>query len=376
MNVERLHAISLAVRADLEATRSVEIMRSLRDSLRNQVNAPEEPSHQQQVSDAVQALADSLSDAASNGFPPTWLQALEELQVDDLLGAALLARVNSIFDRNQITPAIAADSIQTLTEEVEQFETALLQLLGGLSAFGIGSEELASGEAEVGVLVPRAAVGNELDQLGSELVALQRIFDPFLELASGSRPPLIVSTIASSDFAVFVEMAPPAAALVALAAERIISGYKNVLEIRRLRQELRDEGVSDEHLAGIDDHANTHMTDVIDPLVEELVDQGFGNDSGRKNELRTELRLSLNALANRIDIGYNIDVRAADDSPESEDDTPNGEQSALQFIIETSQNLRFINRTGQPVLSLSEDTTDDDAQVDDDASDESDVAPV
>lgn len=62
----------------------------------------------------------------------------------------------------------------------------------------------------------------------------------FLEpLGTGSWPPLKVRTIASSDFAVYVGMAPAAA--LAKSLDWVLEAYKKLLEIRKLRQGLADQ---------------------------------------------------------------------------------------------------------------------------------------
>jgi len=361
VNVERLHAIALSVRADLDQTGSVAATASLRDALRNSIASPQEPSHQEAVSTGLQNLLDALTAAPSNDFPPLWVEALEELGISELVGAELAHRLRLIFERNQITPSVAADEIDAIATELSGLDAALTQLLAGLAHFELGSEDLDPGRAELGVLIPRPAVRDELELLGSEFVELQRLLGPFLETATGSRPPLTVRTISSSDFGVFLDVAPQAAAFVAVAVERLVALYKQLLEIRKLRQDLADQGVPAERLDGIDDHANEHMATGIEAVADELLASREEASPGRDNELRIELKLSLNAIANRIDRGYNIDVRAEpeehDDASDDEENEPPAEGAdgaALRRIVEISPKLRFINRSGEPILSLPE----------------------
>lgn len=77
MNVERLHAIALSVRADLDQTGAVAAMAALRDALRNSIASPQEPSYQETVSTGLQSLLDALTTAPSNEFPPLWVETLE-----------------------------------------------------------------------------------------------------------------------------------------------------------------------------------------------------------------------------------------------------------------------------------------------------------
>jgi hypothetical protein len=192
-------------------------------------------------------------------------------------------------------------------------------------------------------------------QLGEEFVELAMVLAPYSELAGKSRPPLTVSTIFSSDFGVLVSMAPEAAGFLALAVERVIAGYKTILEIRRLRQEASEQRLPESVLTGIDEHAKTQMEETIERTVSELLDRSEGIARTRQNELRKELRDSLAALARRIDEGYNIDVRAEPrgaDATEGENGSGAEVDAAISEIRELSPNLQYLNRSGQPILRL------------------------
>lgn len=103
----------------------------------------------------------------------------------------------------------------------------------------------------------------------------------------------------------------PAAAAIAIGVERIIAAYEQLLEIRKLRTDLEEKGGGGDGLAGVEDHANEVMEEAITGAVEALVSRfSASTDQGRTNELRIELTTTLNAVANRIDRGYNIEVRA------------------------------------------------------------------
>lgn len=102
MNAERLLAIALSIHFDLDETKTLDTLRALRDALQNQVGAPQEPTHQQAVSTNLQTLLAALDSAPSNAFPTTtWLETLDELGFDGLLGTSLGDQVRAIFERNR-----------------------------------------------------------------------------------------------------------------------------------------------------------------------------------------------------------------------------------------------------------------------------------
>jgi hypothetical protein len=360
MNVERLHTLAKAIQEDLSKTEAIATLQSLTGALQNQINQPQQSTYQTQVAADLTKLMDSLRDAPSNKFPPTWRESLEELGGNNLLGSALADRIQEIFNRNQITPAIAREEILEIQKKLTAFEDAIEQIVSAFSRLHINTEKLQPGSAELGVLIPRDFVDNKLEEFATELGNLDRIFEVFAEVATGSRPGFPIHAISSSNLSIFLDVAPPIAACIAVAIERIIALYKQLLEIRKLHSELREQGVPDENLKGIAEHANTFMDLGIENVVKSLLhDFHKGADGARKNELKIELRYSLRKIANRIDQGFNIEVRV---EPEIQTDEKIGVEDETRYeemIIAAAPTLQFFKREGRPILSLPDEEQDD-----------------
>ena len=184
MNAERLHAIASALQADISRSAVLSNLQQLISTLANQVSQPNQPQYQQQTSQLLAALVEGLRTAAVNQFSPTWQQALQEIGAWPLFGNNLGERVEEIFARNQITPSVAQQELQTLFNELQAISSAFDQLLASFRTLKMGKEDLAPGECELGLLVPRAFVENRLDRVAKELEELDRIFGVFAELSS------------------------------------------------------------------------------------------------------------------------------------------------------------------------------------------------
>lgn len=81
MNVERLHAIALTILNDPQNADTENTLQKLVDSLQNQINSPQDPTFQQEVSQHSKTLYALLSAAPNNDFSPAWKQALQELGI-------------------------------------------------------------------------------------------------------------------------------------------------------------------------------------------------------------------------------------------------------------------------------------------------------
>ena len=371
MNVERLHLIARELHDDFERSALVQQLNALAEALQNLATQPGEPTYQQQVTTAREALRAAVASSAVDEWPAAWRATLEELDVDDLVGSNLARRVDDAIMSNEITPSTASTTIQELSQDVASVDKSLTELLAVFDRFSIATEELETGEAEVAVTIPRGEVSERLVDLGREFEELNKILGVFVEIETGSREPMRVRTIASSDYGVYLETAVHVGAFIAVSIERLLAGYKTLLEVRTLRQGLADQGLEDQ-LGPIDERVNSLMDEKIREYVDEVVATQFADDdrSGRAHELEIELMRSLRMMANRIDHGFNFDVRAPE--PETETDGTDVDpdiQAATQRIVAASPNLKYINRTGQAILSLPESresaasSRDEDAEV-------------
>jgi len=365
MNAERLHAIANSIREDLQATQSVKLLEQLTAMLQNQIANPAEPSYQKQVGELRKRLIEALRNAPSNGFPPTWKQALEDLGVESRFGSALADQVEEIFSRNQITPTVARDELVQIHKQIKDFEDTIAQVRKALANLKIGTEDLPPGLAELGLLIPRDFVNNKLDQFAKELREDDKIFGVFAELTTGTRPGFPIRSISSSDLSIFLDlMNSKTAACIALAVSSLISSYKKILEIRRLKRDLQDQGLTEQSLEAINNHAEGLMEAGIAESVEKILNDFYQDTGdGRKNELKIELTYSMRNIAARIDRGFNVEVRMTPSAKATEDADSQSNAKYEQIVSDLAPALQFLKREGPPILSLPERPENDATEI-------------
>jgi hypothetical protein len=357
MNAERLHAIIEALKDEVEQTNYPEFLEQLVSGLREAVESPNQPGPQGQISTSRENLKSALSEAESNDFSPAWEQEVEEMGISDLFGDPLLEEIEGILTANEITPSTAADEITQILERVQGLVAALNQAASSLSFFRIGSEQLSPGEFEIGFMIPRREVDNGLRELGNEFVELKQIIGPFSELAGENRPEVKVRSISSSEFQVFLIAAAPVAGSFAFALDKLTSAYERIVHIRLMNKELAEKDeVPDNVLEPLSSYASDLIRAEIEKIVEEVIAGSDLADEARLNELRTDLKLQLNALAQRIDHGYNVEVRTGELPEPDEDDEDDvfgaATREAVETVLEAQKSIRYMNSTGRPILHL------------------------
>lgn len=363
MNAEKLHRISSELKMEFDKINVVNVLTELRNHLQNLVNQPQQPAHQQNLSNSQKQLFDFLEVAASNQFSPMWSQVVDEIGGTGLVGENLKSRIENAFVGNQITPSSALEEINKILSETEAFYNSLNQLVEGFSGLKIGKEEIEPGHCELSYLIPRTYTEENLSSLKREISELNFILNNISEVATGEKQEFKVNTISSSDYTLYIELSLLIGNILIIATEKILNNYKTILEIKNLRNQLKDKGVPEKETKGIEEHANKTMEIEIVKLAKEIVKTHYkGKDDGRKNELISGLTISFNKIANRIDNGFNLDIRV-ETLPEVKEEEKTREteekEQLINSIQQSSKSLEFINTSGKSILSLEEDKKTD-----------------
>jgi len=360
MNAERLNLVAKGILGDIRISQSEVLIDQLKEHLLNQISNPTKAEYQKSVSSTLGKLTRSLEKAPSNDFAPTWIQAIEKFNASELLGEKLRQNLESIFARNKITPSAAHDEILEIAAQIKKLKKTLTQIVYGLTTLNIGEVQLDPNQCEIGIFIPREFIKNNLENFVNELFEIRRILDIFSEINTGSRPGFEIREISSSDLTIFLEALPAVGLMLAVTLERLIIVYQRILDIKIKRKELQALEVPGKSLRGIEDYANESMEKEIDKLAPALLDRFLGGDksgAGRKNELEIELKSSLRKIANRLDRGFNIEVRVETPIENEKEESSNESQevpSIIEEINSKSKILQFLKVGGTPILSLSE----------------------
>jgi hypothetical protein len=346
MNAERLHVVALTLTRELAE-------RKVTDRLQALVNACQALGQQSNVSTQQNLVTArdnfyaAVTNTPSDSFTPAWRQILLEIGGEELFGNNLKVKVQEIFAANQMTPLVAYQQLKELSTQLEAFENALDQLVTAFAHFHIGSEELAPGEAEIALLIPRAEVDDKLDEFADELKKMKFILNTFSEVATGHPDGLKIRTVSSSGLLIFLSASPVFGAIVARVVNFIVGQYKQILEIRKLQLEIERLQLPEEISEKTREHANTQMEREIVKFTAELVKEcPIDSDRGRKNELENSIKISLEMIANRIDRGFNFEVRIQPPKVAKDLEADTEIKQAIQTIQGASINMQYMKLEG------------------------------
>ena len=184
MNTERLHSVLAALQQEYDELGTVGLIQKVVGSLNNVVRQPQE-NHQRQLASTREKLSNELAGAPSDRFSPAWRQTLVHIGAGDLTGASLKERIDSIFLENTITPAAALAELQEIQKAAQDLKAGVDATLSGFERLGLVPEVLPDGASEIGVLIPRPAVDDQLGELAAEFLEIDYLVSIFSEVMTG-----------------------------------------------------------------------------------------------------------------------------------------------------------------------------------------------
>lgn len=357
MNVERLHRVIFDFQNDLQKTNLLGNLQAVRDNLQNIVNQPNQPAYQTNLVASIEELNKALHTSKYNSYTPMFKETIAEITNEMKFGEELKSEIDNIFASNIITPAKALEDIDKIVNEIIKIQTGITNTIGGLESLNIEKEELEPGTCELGYTIPRKYIDNKLVELKNEISELNFILNMFTEAVTGKTEDYKVKTISSSEFLLYVILGLQVADALSKATERILNHYKQILEIKVLRNQLAEKGVPAKETVSVEKYANGLMETEIKKIAKEILDEHYIGEKGRKNEIENGLTIALNKLANRIDNGFSVEIRVEPlPKPKTEDKDEQYESNVelIKSIQKSANNIDYIEAKGKAILQLPE----------------------
>lgn len=357
MNVAKLFSIIEIVKSDFDKYSILESFQELVGHVQNQINQPNQPTHQQNLATVLNTLRQNLGQCSTNDLSPAWISSLIELDFYEYLGNELLAKIDEIFARNQITLAIALEELQGILNKLNEIRSHINNIHQGLAGLNISRDELDENECEVGIQIPREAIRNNLEEFSRELRVVSLIFNTFAEVVEGKHTEIELRTLSTTDPLLTFLLPVKIATLISIVVARILAEYKKLLEIKKLKLEIEKLEVPAENLQGIEDHANTIIGNAVKDAIKEHYNEYCAiTDKNKKKQFKNQLEKVTNMIANRIDKGYTVEVRFNEpEETEDAENEANEDNANYEKLIIASSELKYFPQTTKPLLSLPED---------------------
>lgn len=335
-----------------------EALKALEAALTNVVGAPQDPNHQNNLSEALSKFA-QVMDQFEAAFPPHEFKHVLELN-KEAFSPDVVDEIDSLISLNSMSPNVVNDFVKKLYIERQAILTSLASISEAFDIFSIGYSDVEEDMAELGFQIPRKFFSNDLRGLINELSEIERMLRFFSEATVGHYEPVKVGAISTTDPLIFLAMIEPIAVKVGSIVQWALTVWVGIETIRALRaQALKTDAFTEGEVESIfGKKIKAQIDQKVESKVQELLAEGEAAKS-RKGELSGHLNWALRALLSKVERGMTIELRIAPPTVDESDEemAENDEPPTLRQDLKLIQTqLLFPEPSDTPVLEIPHDT--------------------
>lgn len=339
MNTERLYELFEKLTAESSRAAVVEKLEQLIQHITNQVNEPTNANHQTEFSKVLTQLRDAMGKSWFNQLTPLESDVLEKMDLDILVGQRLTNRISELMRENGMLPAVVRDELIKINGRLKKGLEDVKNTISNFQNLGLDEgTALEPGVGELALRIPRDFIGQSFSSFIEDAQFLKDLVTTNVELIEGKHDDLTLRSLASSDYGIFLEVGPQVVAFTVLAIERMMALYKSILEIRVLRDQLKERGVPAAGLEPIEANVQERIDEVARKGIEDALKEIKAKaDKARANELKNHAVLLFTRLLEKLENNYDLDGRIghADKPPEAE-----AEKAEHDKLVATDQQVR------------------------------------
>ncbi|RYH60464.1 MAG: hypothetical protein EON54_10770 [Alcaligenaceae bacterium] len=244
-------------------------------------------------------------------YQPYAREIIRDLRLERALPPDLPARIAATVQARGFDHTALSADLRVEAVELRKIISHVLSVDEGMGELGVEWVHVEDAESggEIGLLIPREAVGETLPALTEEFQQLALLFRAINELTGAQNYDPKVRTISSTDWQVFLDLGPEQILVWVVIVERIVSLFKSNLEIKTLQRSLSEKGMPKKITDLIEKEIEKQVSSSIAGLASDVVSQYSSiDDKPRLNEVETQLRRGLRYLAKRLNQGAQVEI--------------------------------------------------------------------
>lgn len=353
MDASKLYAALEAICEEFDCLGIQPRLAELQSALKASVQSPTEQNTEQfqQIYADVQKI---LQSCPSNESAPSRRRIFQAIGASGYIGSGLWEQISRIISENSIALANALKQLSSLNKSLDDFLDSVKTLQTKLELLNVRPERIEPGQAQIGIAIPPGLVGANLEGLGTEIHEFDDAFKSLQRIIGQKAASLDIKSIGPVDFQLFLRVSLELACCVATVIERIAELYKNLLQIRKLREDLAKQSVPEDRIRAITEHEGQMVEEGLANLAQGILDEHLGSSGkSRAADLKIALQNDLRFFAERIDRGVSMEVEMA-----AEPNNP-AEADLARTINQRGRALAQLQRLPEPVFGLSSEESEE-----------------
>jgi hypothetical protein len=321
-----------------------------------------------EISTNLSKLKEDFADSISNEYNPSNLKIMQSIGASDYFGSTGFLKLEEILNKNAYNVQKTVADLQKFVQKRTEFVTLIKTTSDSLKKLNIQPHFHSDNTFEVGLLMPKELTDNKIINVTKELNHWDKVFKTLKELTTGSADDTEINFINNGSLEFFIDNGPQIAACLAVAVERVIKLYKNIIEIRSAKDKLKELGVSTGEQKAIEKQEKDILNKGIETIASDIVKEFAAKqiDSGRVNELKIAMKGHITYIAKCIDNGMVIEINPPEISEPAESKETDTEEKKnetkklkdnydktikqIEIVQKSMDTIKTIGKTGVDII--------------------------
>jgi len=310
MEVSKLHNLTYDINryeGDNSFVKELNLLYSSFNQLRSNPNNQVRTTY----NNARKEVIEKLRLSAINNITPSYKKILEDIGGNKYVGDEFANAIESALKIEDFNIANASQNLKKLIDDRNKFFNTIRSLNLNLGELGVSFHFWGYEKYELGILVPKNITNHHrVPDVTKHLNKWNKILKDINEITGQGADDINISFQDVGTLHYFFDCPEITVTVIVTCIERVSALYKKILEIRKLRAELKKYDFPKSDQSNIEKHESS----IIEKEINEITEGIFKNqakkkfEGGRRNELKNALRLHLKWIAKQIDNGEVVEV--------------------------------------------------------------------
>lgn len=263
-----------------------------------------------EISKMLDNIRELFEESPVNNYSPSNLKILEKIGGTLYFGSFGFAYLSNILTKNSYNIPKTTSDLQKYKDDRSAFIVLARNCQENLELLDIETHYYEKDIYEVGLLFPKEVSDNKIINITKDLNAWDKIFKSIKELNGEPIEDTEIDFINNGSLEFFINNSPVIAGALAFCIKNIVSLYKNIIEIRIKKEELKALGINVTDQKNIEKQEKELLKNGIDNIAADLIKEFAAKniDEGRVNELKIAIKGHVTYIAKCIDKGMIIEI--------------------------------------------------------------------
>lgn len=271
------------------------------------------------IKETLTKIHEGTSNSVTNTYSVSNLNILKALKGETYFGDIGYKTIDDILTKNSYNISQTTTELQTYINTRAEFIAIITTLKDSFKKLGFEPHYYNDETYEIGLLLPVAVTDNKVASVTKELQQWNTIIKTFKELTGQGVEDAKITLVNNGSLEFFFTDTHAIALCISVIIERTCALYKKILEIREVRERLKQLGgpkqeqtdIAKFEKETIDKEIELISADIFSKYVNQKIEKG------RLNELKIAVNGHIRYVAKAIDKGIVIEINTPDiDEPE------------------------------------------------------------